>query len=166
MSVVGPIAAKKLQGRECSEVFSLQQNSLVIRSSRPHRRTPAIRGTGCYGMSVVGAGHSGLMSANRITLPHFSVSSAMSLPKSAGEPASTAAAQVGKPRLHLGIGEAGIDLLVEPVDDFGGRVLGCADAGPAARLVARHKFAHGRGCPAAAPSASRWSPPVRAVCRL
>jgi hypothetical protein len=27
MSVVGPIAAKKLQGRECSEVFSLQQNS-------------------------------------------------------------------------------------------------------------------------------------------
>jgi hypothetical protein len=45
MSVVGPIAAKTLQGRECSEVFS-QQNSLVIRSSRPHRRTPAIRGTG------------------------------------------------------------------------------------------------------------------------
>jgi hypothetical protein len=34
-----------LQGRECSEVFSLQQNSLVIRSSRPHRRTSAIRGT-------------------------------------------------------------------------------------------------------------------------
>jgi hypothetical protein len=46
MSVVGPIAAKKLQGRECSEVFSLQQNSLVIRSSRPRRRAPAIRGTG------------------------------------------------------------------------------------------------------------------------
>jgi hypothetical protein len=33
MSVVGPIAAKKLQVRECSEVFSLQQDSLVIRSS-------------------------------------------------------------------------------------------------------------------------------------
>src|SRR4051812_45067848 len=45
MSVVGPIAAKKLQGRECSEVLSLQQDSPVIRSSRPHRRTPAIRGT-------------------------------------------------------------------------------------------------------------------------
>ena len=29
------------------------------------------------------------MPANLITLPHFSVSSAMSLPKSAGEPAST-----------------------------------------------------------------------------
>src|SRR6266566_5885172 len=33
--------------------------------------------------------HSGLMSANLITLPHFSVSSVTSLPKSAGEPTST-----------------------------------------------------------------------------
>ena len=32
MSVVGPIAAKKLQGRKCSEVFSLQQNSLASHS--------------------------------------------------------------------------------------------------------------------------------------
>jgi hypothetical protein len=30
MSVVGPIAAKKLQGPEFSEVYLLQQNSLVI----------------------------------------------------------------------------------------------------------------------------------------
>jgi hypothetical protein len=41
MSVVGPIAAKKLQGRECSEVpdrtHALQENSLVIsiKSSTP-----------------------------------------------------------------------------------------------------------------------------------
>src|SRR5439155_24645119 len=33
--------------------------------------------------------HSALMPAARITLPHFSVSSAMSLPKSAGEPGRT-----------------------------------------------------------------------------
>src|SRR5262245_769597 len=33
--------------------------------------------------------HSGLMPANLITLPHFSVSSAMSLPKSVEEPGST-----------------------------------------------------------------------------
>ena len=70
------------------------------------------------------------MFANLITLAHFSVSSAMSLPNSAGEPAKHRAAQVGKPRLHLGIGEAGVDLLVELVDDFGGRVLGRADAIP------------------------------------
>src|SRR5947209_271597 len=35
--------------------------------------------------------HSGLMLAARITLPHFSVSSAMSLPKSEDEPASSEA---------------------------------------------------------------------------
>ena len=34
-------------------------------------------------------GHSGLRLAVRMTLPHFSVSSAMSFPKSAGEPPST-----------------------------------------------------------------------------
>ena len=38
------------------------------------------------------------------------------------------AAHVGDPRLDLGIGEARIDLLVELVDDFGGRVLGRAEA--------------------------------------
>jgi len=36
----------------------------------------------------IGARHSSLMSAARITLPHFSVSSAISLPKSVGEPGS------------------------------------------------------------------------------
>ena len=40
-------------------------------------------------MECGGCGHSGLMLAARITLPHFSVSAAMSLPKSAGEPGST-----------------------------------------------------------------------------
>ena len=78
MSVVGPIAAKKLQGRECSEVFSLQQNSLVIRSSRPHRRTPANRGIGCYGISgPLKLPHCGLMPAIFTTLSHFAASAAM-----------------------------------------------------------------------------------------
>ena len=71
-----------------------------------------------------GENHSGLMLAARITLPHFSVSSAMSVPNSAGEPRKRRAAQVGKPRLQLGIGETGIDLLIELVDDLGRRVLG------------------------------------------
>src|SRR5262249_61117953 len=50
---------------------------------------PAIRRTGRYGMSRGSLDHSGLMPADLITLPHFSVSSAMNLPKSADEPAST-----------------------------------------------------------------------------
>ena len=165
MSVVGPIAAKKLQGRECNEVFLLQQNSLVIRSSRPHRRTSAIRGTDVTEYRAGSPRHSGLMLAARTTLAHFSVSSAMSLPKSAGDTGKRRAAQVGKPRLDLGIGEARIDLFVELVDDLGGRVLGRADAEPSARLVARHEFAHGRDVRQRLRARRAWSPPARAACR-
>src|SRR5262249_19214940 len=42
------------------------------------------------------------------------------------------ATQVGKPRLHLGIGKPSVDLSVELVDDLGRRGLRCADAVPAA----------------------------------
>src|SRR4249919_2506390 len=89
MSVVGPIAAKKLQGRECSEVFSLQQNILVIRSSRPHRRTSAIRGTGNWNFQPRFPGQSGLAPDDLTTAPHLSVSSATNFPKSAAEPGNT-----------------------------------------------------------------------------
>src|SRR5947199_4311011 len=54
------------------------------------------------------------------------------------------ASKVGKPCLHLGIGEARVDLLVELLDDARRRVLGYADAIPVARLIARHELTHGR----------------------
>src|SRR5438132_1452826 len=54
------------------------------------------------------------------------------------------ASQVSEPRLDLMIGESGVDLLVELLDDLGRRGLWCADAGPGARLVARHELSHGR----------------------
>jgi hypothetical protein len=57
--------------------------------------------------------YSGLMLAARITLPHFSFSVAMRFPKSAGEPRNCNAAQIREPRLHLGIGEARVNLLVD-----------------------------------------------------
>src|SRR5215831_12899978 len=41
---------------------------------------------GSYGMSRGSLDHSGLMPADLITLPHFSVSSMISFSKSAGEP--------------------------------------------------------------------------------
>ena len=44
--------------------------------------------------------------------------------------------QVGKPRLDLGLGEPCIDLPVELLDNFDGRVLGRADSIHQARLVA------------------------------
>ena len=48
------------------------------------------------------SGYSGLMPANFTTLPHFSVSSAMSLPKSAGEPGSTVPPKSANRALTLG----------------------------------------------------------------
>src|SRR5215470_16148788 len=49
---------------------------------------------------------SGLMLAARITLPHFSASSLMSLPKSAGEPASAAAPKSASRAFILGSARA------------------------------------------------------------
>jgi hypothetical protein len=53
------------------------------------------------------------------------------------------ATQFGKPRLDLGISEDGVDLLVELVNDLSLRVLGRADALPAARFLARYKLSQG-----------------------
>src|SRR6516164_4200049 len=49
-------------------------------------------------------------------------------------------AQLGKPRLNLGIGKARIDLFVERSDDISRRALGCAEAGNSACLVARQEI--------------------------
>src|SRR5262249_7455765 len=54
------------------------------------------------------------------------------------------AAKVGKAGLDLMIGESGVDLLVEPLDDLGRRAVWCADAEPITGLVARHELSHGR----------------------
>src|SRR3984893_17043594 len=48
--------------------------------------------------------------------------------------------EVGKSRLQFRMGEARIDLPVESLDNFDGRLSGCAHAEPAACLVTRHDF--------------------------
>ena len=88
--------------------------------------------------------HSGLIPANVTTLAHFSVSVATKLPKSEGEPAITVPPRSANRALSLGIGEGGVDLVVELVDDLGRRAGGSANAVPAARLVARHELVHRR----------------------
>src|SRR5215471_2517349 len=50
-------------------------------------------------------------------------------------------AKVCKPRFHRGIGENGIDLLVELLDDIGRCIHWCGDTQPRARIVARQKIA-------------------------
>src|ERR1700730_3123205 len=58
---------------------------------------------GSYGTSArIDRHQSALMPAARITLPHFSVSSAMSFPKSAGEPASNVLPLSGRRAFDLG----------------------------------------------------------------
>src|SRR5215472_7043738 len=52
------------------------------------------------------------------------------------------AAEVGKSRLHAGIDESRVDLVVELVDNLGRRALGCANAVPLARLVTRDEIRH------------------------
>jgi hypothetical protein len=71
--------------------------------------------------------YSSLMFAVRMTLPHLSTLSAISLPKSGGAHRHRHATEIGKPRLDIGIGKSSIDLLVEFVDDLCGRVLGRAE---------------------------------------
>src|SRR5262245_51197700 len=63
---------------------------------------------GPYGISTVDQPQSALMLRARITLPHFSVSSAMSLPKSAGEPASTVPPRSARWAFMLGSSRAAL----------------------------------------------------------
>ena len=81
---------------------------------RPRRATMSFAPPGGYGTSA----YSCLIWAIRITLPHFSVSSAMSLPKSAGEPGNVVPPKLGESRLQLGIRETLVHGDVEPVDDL------------------------------------------------
>src|SRR5262249_22583536 len=62
------------------------------------------------------------------------------------------ASKIGKPRLDLGISEAGVDLLVELVDDLRRRVLWYADAIPVARLITRQELTHSRESPQCLPA--------------
>jgi hypothetical protein len=57
------------------------------------------------------------------------------------------AAQVSKPRLDFGIGERRVDLLVQLIDDFGGRALRRANTAPVTCLEPRYEIAQGSLCP-------------------
>src|SRR5262249_9574923 len=53
-------------------------------------------------------------------------------------------AQIGKPRLYLGVRKNGVRLLVEAADDLRGRILAQTHGEPLARHVVRHEFADRR----------------------
>src|SRR5262249_3070306 len=66
------------------------------------------------------------------------------LPKVGGRERKHVATEVGKPRLHLGLGKASVDLLVELADDLSRCASRHADTVPNAGLIARQELTNGR----------------------
>jgi hypothetical protein len=85
------------RGRCCFAMHTLRDTS---EGGSPNSRAPR---TGDHGIS---AAHSGLRPANFTTLPHFSVSSTRSFPKSAGEPARTVTPKSANRTLIFGSAKA------------------------------------------------------------
>src|SRR5204863_6175065 len=83
--------------------------------------------------------HSGLIWAVRMTLPHFSVSSAMTLAKSAGEPGNAVPPMSANRALIFGSARPALTSLLSRVDYLGRSVPGRADAVPRACLIAGHE---------------------------
>src|SRR5262245_26265527 len=79
----------------------------------------------------------------RITLPHFSVSSSMSLPKSAGEYASTSPPRSASRAFILGSARAALTSVLS-LSTISAGVAFCADAEPDTRLVAGQDLADRR----------------------
>src|SRR5262245_11547332 len=88
--------------------------------------------------------HPGFAPENLTTLPHFSVSSAMSLPKSATEPGSTMPPRSANRAFNLGSASPALIFAIELINDLGRRVFGGTEANPRARLETRHEIANGR----------------------
>ena len=112
-----------------------------------------------------GHGHSALMLAVRMTLPHFSVSSATNLPKSAGEPASAVAPHSARRAATLDR-QARIDRFVERADDLGRQAFRRRHAGPEVCLVSRHGRGHRRDVRQCGLAGLGRRPRARAACRL
>src|SRR4029450_2858494 len=86
---------------------------------------------------------SGLILPARITLPHFSVSSEMSLPKSAGEPGSGVAPRSASRAFILGSASAALIPLLRLAMISGGVFVGAPEAPHGARFVTRDELADG-----------------------
>src|SRR5262245_15469008 len=105
------------------------------------------------------------MPANLITLPHFSVSSTISLPNWTDDPGSGVPPRSARRALILGSASAHVNFLVQLLHDVSWRVPGGTDASPVdstrspARIQPPWEFL------AALASASRLSPPAHEVCR-
>ena len=80
-----------------------------------------------------------MIPANFTTLVHFSVSSAISLSKSAAEPEPAALPRAAKLRPRHWIGQNKIELAVQSLDDVSRRTPGRTDPVPSTRLITRQE---------------------------
>ena len=137
------------------------------RSSRPCRQTPAIRGTEFMECRLPSGSASLRLDARELDhLAPFLGFVGDELAEVGGRAAQARVPPRSASRAFiLGSARAGVDLLVELVDDLGGRVLGRADADTTRSPRSPAQIRRRSGCPAAPPSASRWSPPARAACQ-
>src|SRR5262249_51457722 len=112
-SLTGPASGGPSQGLSLSILTEPHDELLPphLTPRRPLFAEPALRN-----IFRGRAAHSGLMPANFTTLPHFSVSSAMNLPKSAGEPGDSASpTSESRPFLLASVRPALISLLSLPM---------------------------------------------------
>src|SRR6476620_6443300 len=94
-----------------------------------------------FGGLDVRLAHSGLMLAERITLPHFSVSSPINLRKSVGEPASGGPPKSASRALILASANEALISSLSRSTISAGVVLG--DSPPVTGLITRHEVGHG-----------------------
>jgi hypothetical protein len=81
------------------------------------------------------------MPANLITLPHFSVSSAMSLPNVADGPRQRHVSEVSETGVQLGVDKPGVDRLVQHIDNLSRDVAGRGDPIERGGLIGRKTWA-------------------------
>src|SRR5215831_12797768 len=86
----------------------------------------------------------GLMLAARITLPHFSVSSAISLPNWTGDPGNGVPPRSARRAFILGSSRAALTSLLSLSTISAGMAFGAPRPVPNTPLVARQELTHGR----------------------
>jgi hypothetical protein len=105
--------------------------------------------------------YSCLMLAARTTLPHFSVSSAISFPKSAGDPGSGVPPSSANLALIFGSARMALISLLSPLTISDGVFYGAPM--PTAHFIAWHEFTQCRYVRQASVNALPWSLPTHVV---
>src|SRR5262249_33249459 len=104
-----PIAAS--QGPDC-RVYRIGEDQSAGDANIEHRRLSISRNGRLWNIRLLKQPHSGLMPANLITLAHFSVSSAISFPNSAGDPGSVTPPRSARRAFILGSWRAALTSLL------------------------------------------------------